>query len=89
MKTFIGKGKRNEKFNGIIDVTIDMNQAQAFLFEGEKGTYLRFSVSERKEKDQYGNTHAVSCWTPDAQPAAAVVAEPPAPTKRKKKAAVA
>lgn len=94
MKTYIGQGKRNAKINTLIDVTIDMNKAQGFLFEGEKGTYLRFSVGERKENDQFGNTHTVSVWTPDAQPAAvaapAAVSEPapaePARKKRSKKA---
>lgn len=95
MKTYIGQGKRNEKITGIIDVTIDMNKVtKEMLFEGEKGTYLRFSVGERKEQDQFGNTHTVSVWQPDAQPAPAeatsVVAEPapaaPAPKKRGKKA---
>jgi len=91
MKTYIGQGKRNAKINTIIDVTIDMNKAQGFLFEGEKGTYLRFSVGERKEVDQYGNTHTVSVWTPDVQPvpteAPAAVSEPaPAvPTEKKKR----
>lgn len=89
MKTYIGQGKRNEKINSIIDVVIDMNKAQGFLFEGEKGTYLRFSVGERKEKDQFGNTHTVSVWTPDAQPvpteAPAAVSEPaPEPAAKKK-----
>ncbi len=27
------------------------------LFKGEKGTYLDFKVAERREPDQYGNTH--------------------------------
>lgn len=100
MKTYIGQGKRNEKFNTIIDVVIDMNKAQGFLFEGEKGTYLRFSVGERKAVDEFGNTHTVSVWQPDmpaadagAQPAPteapAAVSEPapevPAEKKRKSK----
>jgi len=93
MKTYIGQGKRNAKINTIIDVTIDMNKAQGYLFEGEKGTYLRFSVGQRKEVDQYGHTHTVSVWTPDTAPAApeAAVSEPtpsaPAPKKGAKKPA--
>ena len=29
------------------------------LFEGEKGTYLDIKVAERRETDQYGNTHTI------------------------------
>lgn len=29
------------------------------LFEGEKGTYLDIKVAERREPDQYGNTHTI------------------------------
>ena len=29
------------------------------LFEGDKGTYLDIKVAERREPDQYGNTHTI------------------------------
>ncbi len=29
------------------------------LFVGEKGTYLDCKISERKDPDQYGNTHSI------------------------------
>ena len=29
------------------------------LFNGEKGTYLDCKVAQRKEPDQYGNTHTI------------------------------
>lgn len=95
MKTYIGKGKRNAKFNGVIDVTINMDTASDFMFQGEKARFLRFSVSERKAPDEYGNTHSVSVWTPDAQPeqpqhAPVMVAEEaPKPTGRKRRKATA
>ena len=29
------------------------------LYKGEKGTYLDFKITERKEPDQYGQTHTI------------------------------
>lgn len=37
------------------------------LYEGEKGTYLDFSVSERKEPDKLENTHSISVWDKDTK----------------------
>ena len=31
-------------------------------YKGEKGVYLSFDVAEKREPDQYGNTHAVSIY---------------------------
>ena len=29
------------------------------LYKGDKGTYLDFKITERKEPDQYGQTHTI------------------------------
>lgn len=62
-KTFIGSGKQVEGM-AIVDVTISMETAGAFIFEYEGKRYLRFSVAERKEPNSFGKTHTVSCFTP-------------------------
>lgn len=67
-KNYIGSGKRNEKFNNIISVTICINDAEKFVFEYNGKKYLKFDVAEKKEPDQYGKTHSVSIWTKDAEP---------------------
>lgn len=62
-KTFIGNGKQVEGMD-IVDVTISMETAEAFIFEYEGKKYLRFSVAKRKEASSFGKTHTVSCFTP-------------------------
>ena len=62
-KTFIGSGKQVADMD-IIDVTLSMQQANAFIYEYEGKQYLRFSVSKRKEASTFGKTHAVTCFTP-------------------------
>lgn len=57
-KQYIGKGKKSQNF-GIIDVTIALEKADAFIFEYEGKNYLKFQIAERKEADQFGNTHTV------------------------------
>jgi len=44
----------------ILNVKINLSKApKDRFFKGDKGTYLDFSIAERKEADQYGNTHNV------------------------------
>lgn len=58
-KNYIGKAKRNEKIEGVLSVTLSMENAEAFIFEYEGKRYLKFEVAVRKETDQYRNTHTV------------------------------
>lgn len=89
-KTYIGSGK-STKFNGVT-VTLRMEDAQKFAYETERGTYLTFVVSPRKEVDQFGKTH--SCFvlvdsqegTPEMQEMTApATVEEPAPAAPKAK----
>ena len=65
MKNFIGSGKRNEKFAGIVSVTLDLEKCKEHIYEYNGKKYLTFDVAEKREADQYGKTHSVSVWTPD------------------------
>lgn len=85
MKTYIGQGKKHDRYD-IIDVTIKMDNANPFVFTTKNGTFLRFSVTARKEADKFGNTHAVSVWTRDEAAPVAVAEPQPKRQKRAKKA---
>jgi len=67
MKNYIGTGKKHEKFDGIVSVTIDIEKAKEFIFEYNGKKYLKFDVAEKKEQDKFGKTHSVSVWTPDGE----------------------
>lgn len=58
-KNYIGKAQKNKKIDGLISVTINMENAEAFIFEYEGKRYLKFEVATRKEADKFGNTHTV------------------------------
>lgn len=55
-KNFIGKGKQVKGLN-IVTVAINMDEAEAHIFEYEGTRYLRFDVAALKQADQYGKTH--------------------------------
>lgn len=74
MKTFIGKGTKHAQFD-IIDVVIDMAKLDGLVLKTQNGNFLKCSVALRKQPDNFGATHSVSVWQPDA-PAPTVAAEP-------------
>ena len=86
-KNYIGSGKKHASYDSIT-VSLKMDEAQKHAFTTDKGTFLTFIVSARKEVDQYGKTHSVFVLT-DAEeattaPAAqAVAVAEPAPKKAK------
>lgn len=44
----------------IINAKINVNKIpKDKLFKGDKGTYLDIKVAERREPDQFGNTHTI------------------------------
>lgn len=67
-KTFIGHGTTNQKFDTITDVVLKMEDAEQFIFEYEGKKYLKLQVAQRKSPDNFGHTHTVSCFTPEAKP---------------------
>jgi hypothetical protein len=55
-KAYIGKGKKVNNLD-IVRVTINMDEAEAHIFEYEGKRYLRFELAGLKQADQYGKTH--------------------------------
>lgn len=84
-KMYIGKGNANKKIDSIIDVCIDMEKAEAFIFEYNGKKYLKFEMATRMAPDQFGRTHTVyvnkRVETPEAE------ATPARARGRKKKTA--
>lgn len=78
-KTYIGHGTATQ-LEGVTDVVISMEKAQPFIFTYEGKQYLKFSVANRREADQFGHTHTVSCFTPEAK-----AEEQPKPKRSRKK----
>jgi hypothetical protein len=65
-RVYIGKGTTNKNFDTIVDVSIEMELAEDFIFTAKNGKrYLNFSVAARSAADKYGNTHGVSIWQKD------------------------
>ena len=60
IKDYIGKGK-TVQINGleteIVQVTLKLAQAEAFVYEKEGVKYLSFQVAKMKSADEYGRTH--------------------------------
>lgn len=58
VKNYIGKGKKVENLD-IVQVSINLEKADEFIFEYEGQHYLKFEVATRKAADNFGNTHTV------------------------------
>lgn len=81
-KVFIGSGKAHSEFDSVT-VTLDMAKLEQHVYTTERGRYITFVVSRRKEVDQYGKTHSAFVMVKEAAPVPAAVAEPPAEPVRK------
>lgn len=68
MKVYIGNGKKHQSYD-VIKCNICLDNVEQYIYTSEKTgkRYLSFDVSARQSVDQYGNSHAVSIWTPDKQ----------------------
>ena len=68
MKVYIGNGKRHQSYD-VIKCNICIDNIEQYVYTSDRTgkRYLSFDVSARKSVDEYGNTHAVSIWTPDKQ----------------------
>ena len=63
---FIGSGKKVGEYD-IVKCTIDLEKAKPHIYEYEGKKYLTFSVSSKREIDQYGKTHNISVFNKNAQ----------------------
>lgn len=58
VKNFIGKAKKVNNLD-IVQVTLNIEKIEDFIFEYEGKRYLKFEVAMRQSPDNYGNTHSV------------------------------
>lgn len=84
-KEYIGHGTKHNEYD-LIDVVLEMDKAEAFIYTYEGKRYLKFTVAKRKEKSKFGATHTT--YVRPKATAPAMAAEPPAerPKGKRKKA---
>ena len=82
-KAYIGKGKKVNNLD-IVRVTINMEEAEAHIFEYEGKRYLRFELAGLKQPDQYGKTHTAYISEREEVKAEEPKAEPKKRTRKQK-----
>jgi len=66
-KIYCGSGKSNPQYDMVnIDVCIEKIPKEFISTDKNGNTWLKLTVSKRKETDQYGKTHTVTVntWKP-------------------------
>jgi len=54
--------------SGIVNCNINVEKiTRDKYFKGQKGTYLNFTVAEKRETDQFGNTHSVYLYDKESK----------------------
>jgi hypothetical protein len=66
MKEYVGSGKKHDKYD-IVKVTLDMEKIKPFIFEYNGKQYVSIDVAPKREVDQYGKTHTISCYKKDGE----------------------
>lgn len=66
-KSYIGHASGIATIPGALEVVLHMDEAQAFIFEYEGKKYLKFTVTERKQPDNFGRTHTAYLKTKSLQ----------------------
>lgn len=56
-KNYIGKGKRNEKFDSIVKFTFNLKDLVEFAYEYEGEMYVSVETAQMKSPDKFGRTH--------------------------------
>jgi hypothetical protein len=56
-KEYIGKGKRNEKVNGVINYTFRLEDLKKIAHEYKGEMFVTVETSEMKSPDKFGRTH--------------------------------
>ena len=74
-KIYVGSGKKKEFGNGgsILNLNLcvsDIPKEWIKKYEGNGKSYLRLKAVQKREPDQYGNTHyiEVDTWVPEEKP---------------------
>jgi hypothetical protein len=70
-KIFCGRGKRFGQYNAIsLSICLD-DIPNEYITTGKNGKrYIKLNVNEKREADEWGNTHSVEVdtWKPDNRP---------------------
>lgn len=66
-KAYIGHATKVTEIPGAVEVVLHMEEAEAFIFEYEGKKYLKFTVTERKQPDNFGRTHTAYLKTKSLQ----------------------
>lgn len=66
-KIYIGKGTQVKNFD-MVNVTINVSQAEAHIFEYKGEKFLKITVAKTKATDKFGKTHAAYINTYSKQP---------------------
>ena len=78
-KIFCGRGKRFGQYNAIsLSICLD-DLPSEYITTGKNGKrYIKLNVNEKREADEWGNTHSVEVdtWKPDNRPAQQASARP-------------
>ena len=78
-KIFCGRGKRFGRYNAIsLSICLD-DLPKEYITTGKNGKrYIKLNVNEKREADEWGNTHSVEVdtWKPDQAPAQQANARP-------------
>lgn len=78
-KLFCGRGKRFGQYNAIsLSICLD-DLPKEYITTGKNGKrYIKLNVNEKREADEWGNTHSVEVdtWKPDNRPAQQTSARP-------------
>ena len=56
-KVFVGKGVQNEKIEGIVRVTLDVETMSQFYHDFNGKEYFTFELAKLQEPDKFGRTH--------------------------------
>lgn len=84
-KIYCGRGKRFGQYNTIsVSICLDDIPIEYITTSKNGKRYVKVNVNEKREADDWGNTHSVEVdtWKPDARPAQSGSARPAPNTAR-------
>lgn len=81
-KKYIGSGKQHETME-LVDVIINIDDAQEHVFEHEGRRLLKCTVSRRREASESGYTHTVYVRPYEPKPTAEPAKAEEAPAKKR------
>ena len=86
-RNYIGKGTGNANINGLVRMTIPVEEVLKFKHEFQGVEYFTFEMAPLRETDRFGRTHTawVSIREEEAEPVAEEKPAPKARAKRKSK----